>query len=227
MSYILDALRKADAERVRGALPDLHTQPVQQASNVAAPRPFWRLGSAAALAGVLAIAVAALLGSLLTSRHADRPVAVAATPALPVPQVSMAAALPPLPPLPALPAAPAVPAPLAVPIAPIASVSRDAKAPAAALPALLPAPTPAPSAAGLAEPRLYALSELPEPIRRDLPVLTVGGAMHSDNPAQRMLILNGQVFHERDVIAPNLTLVQVQLKSALLEFRGYRYRITY
>ena len=77
------------------------------------------------------------------------------------------------------------------------------------------------------EPRIYALNELPEPIRRELPTLTVGGAMHSDHPASRMLILNGQVFHERDLIAPNLTLVQVQLKSALLEFRGYRYRITY
>ena len=212
MSYILDALRKADAERVRGTLPDLHTQPVLQASSVAAPRPRWRLGSAAALALVLAVAVAvaaavaALVGSRLTSRHADRPVAVAATPALPVPQVSVAAEVA------ALPAAPAAPAPLAVPLAPIAPASRGAKAP---------------SAAGPAAPRLYALNELPEPIRRDLPVLTVGGAMHSDNPAQRMLILNGQVFHERDVIAPNLTLVQVQLKSALLEFRGYRYRITY
>ena len=229
MSYILDALRKADAERVRGALPDLHTLPVLQASSVAASRPFWRLDSAATLAGVLALAVAVLMGSVLTSRNADRPVVIAAAP---LAQASAAAV------------ALAPPAPLVAPavlIAPVAPASRDAKAPLASAAkastvarsidapatAALPAPTPAPPAAGPTEPRLYAMNELPEPIRRDLPVLTVGGAMHSDNPAQRMLILNGQVFHERDVIAPGLTLVQVQLKSALLEFRGYRYRITY
>ena len=78
-----------------------------------------------------------------------------------------------------------------------------------------------------AEPRVYALAELPDDIRRELPTLAVGGAMYSETAANRMLIINGQVFHERDKLAANLTLVQIKLKSAVLEFRGYRYSIAF
>ena len=36
MSYILEALRRADAERERGAVPNIHAQPLQGPSNDAA-----------------------------------------------------------------------------------------------------------------------------------------------------------------------------------------------
>ena len=229
MSYILDALRKADAERVRGAVPDLHSQPVLAPSSVRAPRPVWLLPGAAALA--LAVTVATLTWSVLRGRDAAAPVGVTRT-ASPV-QAAVTASSPTPAPAPAPPVA-AVRA--AAPDRPVVA-KRPAAASAALAPTLAlalaqaPAPSAAPVAAPIATPaaevRVYALNELPEPIRRDVPVLSVGGAMHSEHAANRMLILNGQVFHERDVIAPNLTLVQVQLKSALLEFRGYRYRITY
>lgn len=75
--------------------------------------------------------------------------------------------------------------------------------------------------------RVYALNELPENIRRQLPQLTVGGAMYSDNPANRMLILNGQLFHEGDHPIANLKLEQINLKSAVLSYQGYRYGINY
>ena len=220
MSYILDALRKADAERARGALPDLHTQPVLHPSSTRAPRLPWLLGGAAALA--VAVLVAVLTGALLTRREAAQPVAVVnttgpATVAASTPASASVVALLPTPPvLAAILAAPVAAVRIAAPV----STQPSAQPPTPALP-------PAPPPAAPAEIRVYAMSELPESIRRELPVLSAGGAMHSDNPAHRMLILNGQVFHERDVIAPDLTLVQVQLKSALLEFRGYRYRITY
>ena len=51
--------------------------------------------------------------------------------------------------------------------------------------------------------------------------------MYSEHAASRMLIINGQVFHERDKLAPNLTLVQIRLKTAVLDFRGYRYSVSY
>ena len=71
------------------------------------------------------------------------------------------------------------------------------------------------------------MSELPDEIRRELPTLAVGGAMYSQNPANRLLIVNGQTFHEGDKLAPNLFLQQIRLKSAVLEYKGYRYGITY
>jgi general secretion pathway protein B len=35
------------------------------------------------------------------------------------------------------------------------------------------------------------------------------------------------VLHEGDHVSPDLQLLQIQLKSAVLGYRGYRYAITY
>ena len=72
-----------------------------------------------------------------------------------------------------------------------------------------------------------AFNELPENIRRELPQLVIGGAMYSKTPANRMLILNGQVFHEGDKVGGELVLEQIKLKSAVLAYKGYRYNINY
>ncbi len=76
-------------------------------------------------------------------------------------------------------------------------------------------------------PRIHALDELPAEIRRQIPALVIGGASYSSNPSSRMLIVNGQVFHERDRLTPDLQLQQIRLKSAVLDFKGYRYEIKY
>ena len=51
--------------------------------------------------------------------------------------------------------------------------------------------------------------------------------MYSENPANRMLIINGKLFHEGDKLAPGLSLEQISLKSAVLRLKGYRYGISY
>ena len=72
-----------------------------------------------------------------------------------------------------------------------------------------------------------AASALPEEIRKQLPTLVTGGAMYSEAPANRMLILNGQLFHEGDKVAPNLVLEQIKLRGAVLSYKGNRYSISY
>jgi general secretion pathway protein B len=42
-----------------------------------------------------------------------------------------------------------------------------------------------------------------------------------------MLILNGQIYHEGERPTPDTVLEQIHLKSAVLNFRGTRYEITY
>ena len=91
---------------------------------------------------------------------------------------------------------------------------------AAALPPASAAPPPA-------APRLYKLAELPPEIRQQLPTLSVGGAMHSENAGSRMLILGGQLYREGEQPAPGLTLERIQLRSAVFAFKGYRYEIAY
>jgi general secretion pathway protein B len=87
---------------------------------------------------------------------------------------------------------------------------------------------PAPDAAGQPlRPPLPHLADLPEAVRKDLPALTVGGAMHSATPAQRMLVLNGQVLHEGDSPLAGLQLEEIRLKSAVLNFRGQRFELPF
>jgi general secretion pathway protein B len=217
MSYILDALRRADAERERGSVPGIHAQPAMLGdADSETPRTAWPwlwIGLA------FALVLLAVLGWWLLGRDAPPPAAapvrVAPAPLSPAPAP---VAAPPL--VNALPPAPVPAPPRAVePTRPAPAKVEEAK----------PA-RPAPGAASkpaATEPRVYQLSELPDEIRRELPTLAVGGAMYSQNPANRMLIVNGQTFHEGDKLGPNLTLDQIRLKSAVLEYKGYRYGITY
>ena len=84
-----------------------------------------------------------------------------------------------------------------------------------------------PAAAPTAAERVYATNELPEDVRRGLPNFTFGGAVYSDNAANRMLIINGQLFNEGGQPSPGVVLDQIRLKSAVFRYRGYRYEMPY
>ena len=83
------------------------------------------------------------------------------------------------------------------------------------------------STQGGAEARVYKPAELPDEIRRDLPKLTIGGSSYSHDAASRMVMINGQVFHEGDRLASDLVLERIRLKSAVLAFKGWRYEIAF
>jgi general secretion pathway protein B len=84
---------------------------------------------------------------------------------------------------------------------------------------------PAELPAASASDRVFTQAELPEAIRRELPKIAFGGASYSGDKASRMVILNGQVFHEGDTVAAGLVLKQVKQKAAVLAYKGYRYEI--
>ncbi|HEY8706541.1 MAG TPA: general secretion pathway protein GspB, partial [Burkholderiaceae bacterium] len=85
----------------------------------------------------------------------------------------------------------------------------------------------APATAAAPESRVYTVNELPDDIRRQLPAVAIGGSRYSPSKADRLLIVNGQALHEGDRIAPGLVLEQIKLKAAVLEYKGYRYAVTY
>lgn len=78
-----------------------------------------------------------------------------------------------------------------------------------------------------AAPSTDQLPPLPDTVRNLMPPLQVGGAMHSDVPSQRMLVLNGRLFHEGDEIASGVVLERIELKAAVLRHNGQRYRLAY
>ena len=115
------------------------------------------------------------------------------------------------------------------PAPPVAARAATTEPRVAAVPAsaATTASAPKPEPKATAEDRVYALKELPDDIRRQLPNVNVGGSMYSANKADRILIINGQVLHEGDAIAPGLMLEQIKLKAAVLAFKGYRYAIAF
>jgi general secretion pathway protein B len=233
MSYILDALRKADAQRAGVPVAGLEGRPPRLvfAPEPAARWPLW-VGLAAA---VIAVALAAWwwLG-----RVAPAAATVEAVPAV-APEGPQAA-----PPVvaPAAVTAPtpvAAPAPLAAP-APAIAATQAAPAPRPAAPELpQPAPqlasvpvAPAPSTstasaisrpAPAAVPAPLVVGELPADLRKELPPLAVSGSIYSDNPAQRLLIVNGQLLHEGDAVTTDLTLQEIGPKAAIFRLRGQRF----
>lgn len=245
MSYILDALKKADAEREREGVPTLHTRHGDVPEHGApgsppAARLPWLLGGL--FGGALLVlagwwALAPTEPAALAPTPAPTPLAAQTTTATtgttPAPPTPTSQQVQPM-------ARPEPAAPAAQPMPPTVPQVNPTPAPAVPQPPTTVAPERKAGGrtgdgnalrvdASLREatPRVVPVSELPEDVRRELPALSIGGAMHSDVPASRMLILNGSVFHEGDQPAPGLVLEEIKLKSAVFRFKGHRYSVAY
>ncbi len=235
MSYILEALKKADADRERNRVPDLHAQP-----DPLADRERRRSRSRGVWAG-MALLVVLGAGLAWWALRPDPAPASSQAPATPMAltpgaRPSTTAAAPatrpgvPDAPRPADPPPAPSPAPsaavIAVQIAPPVTprpLADPVKAPATS--AVVTAPPTAVAPASAAAARVPTLAELPADIRSQLPALNVGGSMYSSSASVRMLILSGQVFREGDSPAPGLTVVQIGPKSSVLAFRGQRFEL--
>jgi general secretion pathway protein B len=228
MSYILDALRKADAQRERDPARGIHAQPVTLSvpeDNSGPTSRFW-LVACALVCGAAVLAVAMWWSGWL-ARPAALPSMATVVPApapapapSPTPATGPVAANPAAPATEVLPAAPPAPPPLAAPPA------REVPKPAPTVTAYPPATAyPPPDASAPA--RLLAQADLPADVQRDLPKLAISGGVYSPTPAQRLLIVNGQVLNEGLEAAPGVLLEQIRPKTAVFNFRGYRYGVPY
>ena len=203
MSYVLDALRRAESERQRGSVPSLHAQShaapdAREAPPAAGP---WRW---AGVVGGLLVAGAA--GWWFWPAPAAAPERVSAA----APVVVAPEAAPLLRPLPA-------PPPVVRPSPVVPRPAPSAATATAAVPASPAAP------AG----RVPRLQELPEALRRQLPALVFGGATDSPEPSARMLIINGQIWREGEEPANGLTLERISLRGAVFRFRDQRFEVVY
>ncbi len=206
MSYILDALKRADSERERGIVPGLHAQPVPPGPAVGPISRDLKLVTVLLIGASLIVAGGFLWRWLGTQGPA--PVVVQAPPAvLSTPAASV----------------PAISSPI-FPVAPPAAVSTPAPparvAPAPPRPPVMAAPAPAPAP-------IPELAELPADARLALPKLVISGSTYSDSPAYRMLVINGQVFREGEKVATDLLLERIRPKSAVLNYKGQRYTVAY
>jgi general secretion pathway protein B len=229
MSYILDALRRADAERERGAVPGLHTANLASPVGPSSLRPpssgsgiasrWWLL--------LAALLVLALLGAGWWLGRSGAPGAVlvqtqpARAPGVPLdgqggwappPAAAGTAtateATTPSPPMVVVMAPPPAPSTSPPPAAP------PAPAPAPATPAL---PTAAPAVAAP-----VPLAQLTPEQRQAFPPLTLGGSIWSESAANRFVIANGQVVREGELAAPGVTVERIEPRAAILRWRDLR-----
>jgi general secretion pathway protein B len=239
MSYILEALKKAQAERQLGSTPGLDALSIQAGARQGAGRsmPLW-----GALGAVTLVAVAAVAMLLWRQGGTSAPAPAVNAPAaraepVTVPTVTApapaAATAPPVAMTAPVTTPAAVPVPAPMPIAtpltaaspmPVAPAPAQPTKPAANATATAASPTPAPAAIdeGVASAR-----ELPEAIQRQLPKVVFGGYIYSKNAEDRLLLVDKVLRHEGEEVAPGLTLERLLPKAAVMNFRGYRYRVAY
>ena len=218
MSLILDALRKADSQRERDPARGIHARPVQASSQLKRPEgqrsALWLWGMAAVGAGLLVVAAWQMAGPAAP---------VAGSVPVPAPAVEMSPPAPlTAPAAPAtevLPAAPPARAPTPAAPVPVAAPAREVQKPASA--------TSRPAPAAAARDRVLSVNELPAEVQRELPKLLISAGVYSENPAQRMLVINGQAAAEGAEPAPGVLLEQIRARTAVLKFRGYRYSVMY
>jgi general secretion pathway protein B len=248
MSYILEALKKAQAERQLGNAPTIHAPLVHSVPAAATGRKPLVIGFAAGavlVVGALVLwrqqpaapvpqTVAPLPSSAPAHKPSAAPVPVPAHAAVAQPAARphpadhasgpapVAKAASPMPsPAPAV--AGAAPLQTAAPEAP----ARAAPAAVAAVAAVDPAPRATAPASPSAEDTLHTLNELPEAIRVAVPKVAFGGYMYSPNPADRLVLVDKTLRREGEEVAPGLVLEKLLPRGALMNYRGYRYRVPF
>ena len=211
MSYILEALRRADADRERGTVPDIRAQPVLLVSADAlatARAKTWGAIAAIALLGLI-IAVGWIIASRQVTPETVPPIAASTVPRVATTQTTDR------------------------PASAVDTVAATNSEPESTRRAEQPARRPSRSTTRLPAKttgtanRVLAFKELPAGIQRALPKLLIGGSVYSKDAASRFLMVNGQLFHEGDKVAPDLTLEAIKLKAAVFKYKTYRYELEY
>lgn len=208
MSYILEALRKADADRERGRVPDIGSLPPPVPPMVG---PGAQVRSAAHRSGLslaLVVFVVSVVGGaagwwIKEAFFQATPVKPAAAAASVAPGASLA-------PVPSAPPASAVASP-PVPVPVLAVPSSVAPT--------MPKPVVASAPARSSQPSPV----LPADTQKALSALQISGTMHSAQRSARMLIVNGQVIREGDVLTPGVKVLEIRPRDVVVDSQGQAY----
>ena len=235
MSYILEALKKSDQQRQRGATPTLPTAQV----HVAAPKPpvFLYYGLLAAV-----LLAAGIVIGWLRPWQAEQPAPATAAIAAKSP-ISISHPAPPAPlsesPERAGKTAQELPAPnstLAVQPAPMVTAIKPDKleparteTPSAPPRAVAYAPAPLPEkptapADAAQEQRVIPMAELPLTIQQEIPAMTIPLHAYSSKPKDRLVSINDRMLREGESLTPGLRLEQITPDGLIFGYKGYRFR---
>ena len=217
MSLILEALRKSEAERRRGMVPNVYAElpPSQRARPTGIPMWAWLL-----LAGAVLLVALWLVRGTTPRTPVAEPVAASSTPK-PKP-----ATLPPVSRLSPVPAPAPVPAAVSKPVATPQAVAATAPPQSAVIE---PAPRATPPLAAVAvaasvDTGTLQLSDLSVAERQALPALKLSMHMWNDDPAQRFVILDGSRLREGDRIG-DAVVTAITTDGVELDWNGRRLKL--
>lgn len=69
------------------------------------------------------------------------------------------------------------------------------------------------------------LEDLPDALRTKLPPLKFAGHTYAKNPSQRIIIINGNILREGDMIAPSTYLREITWEGVTIESNNIRFRV--
>lgn len=72
---------------------------------------------------------------------------------------------------------------------------------------------------------LPLLQELSAALQAEIPNLKFAGHTYALEPYQRLIIINGKILREGDMISPGLRLMEITWKGVTLDFKGTRFRV--
>jgi general secretion pathway protein B len=73
--------------------------------------------------------------------------------------------------------------------------------------------------------RIYNKDELPLSIQQKLPAVNVSIFMYSDDPASRMVRINGQTYREGQKISEDLTLERIMPNGIVFHYKNFRFQV--
>jgi len=73
--------------------------------------------------------------------------------------------------------------------------------------------------------KIYNISELPLSLQQSLPVFTISAFLYSDDPAARMVRVNGKMLREGDALSEALKLNEIRQNDLIFGYQNYRLRL--
>ena len=210
MSYILDALKKSEQDRGKGAVPGVQTVHSSSLNYHQEKSPVWPWF----LAAIVAINLVAVI-YFIQSKDSIEPVAeiqpeaIVEIPAQEKSVITTTTAPP-------------------TTITSIPSAATVAPVQAAVVPAQKEAPvleTQAVQQTEAIEPvfETVDLYDLPLSVRQHIPALEFSAHVYSTNPMQRSIVINGRFMEEGSLINNELVLTEITSDGAVFDFQGYRF----
>lgn len=236
MSYLMDALRKAERERNIGRVPDAVTNEYATAYIPARKRLHWL---PVLLGGLILLNLVMLTAFWFGSRGggsaqpvstpppASPPAAAAPSASSPATEESAAAPVAPAQPAAQMPRA-VQPADKTLPSRPPESAATEAPRPESAAPAVVeesPQPVQPFETDDFMEEPVPAYTGLDARQKSRIPAQSVNGHLYSSIPGRSFVLLNGKRYGEGQRTAEGPAVVYIDEEGAVLDFQGLRYRI--